>query len=37
MLLDDARVLDGDRPSDALEFSRRLIRLVERSVRGSSA
>ncbi|GAB1717435.1 MAG: heat shock protein Hsp90 [Nitrobacter sp.] len=37
MLLDDARVLDGDRPGDALEFSRRLVRLVERSLRGSSA
>ena len=37
MLLDDARVLDGDRPSDALEFSRRLIRLVERGLRRSSA
>jgi molecular chaperone HtpG len=35
MLLDDARVLDGDRPSDALEFSRRLARIVERGLRGS--
>ncbi|WP_416193316.1 molecular chaperone HtpG [Nitrobacter sp. TKz-YC01] len=37
MLLDDARVLDGDRPSDALEFSRRLARLVERGLRRSTA
>lgn len=37
MLLDDARVLDGDRPSDALEFSRRLTRLVERGLRRSTA
>ena len=37
MLLDDARVLDGDRPSDALEFSRRLARIVERGLRGSTA
>jgi molecular chaperone HtpG len=37
MLLDDARVLDGDRPSDALEFSRRLARIVERGLRGSAA
>jgi molecular chaperone HtpG len=37
MLLDDARVLDGDRPSDALEFSKRLARLVERGLRGSTA
>lgn len=36
MLLDDARVLDGDRPSDALEFSRRLARLVERGLRRST-
>jgi molecular chaperone HtpG len=36
MLLDDARVLDGDRPSDALEFSRRLARIVERGLRGSA-
>jgi molecular chaperone HtpG len=37
MLLDDARVLDGDRPSDALEFSRRLARLVERGLRSPTA
>jgi molecular chaperone HtpG len=37
MLLDDARVLDGDRPSDALEFSKRLARIVERGLRGSTA
>lgn len=36
MLLDDARVLDGDHPSDALEFSRRLARLVERGLRRST-
>ena len=35
MLLDDARVLDGDRPSDALEFSKRLARIVERGMRRS--
>jgi molecular chaperone HtpG len=35
MLLDDARVLDGDRPGDALEFSKRLARIVERGLRGS--
>lgn len=37
MLLDDARVLDGDRPSDALEFSKRLARIVERGLRRSTA
>lgn len=37
MLLDDARVLDGDRPSDALAFSRRLARLVERGLRRPAA
>jgi molecular chaperone HtpG len=28
-------VLDGDRPGDALEFSKRLARIVERGLRGS--
>lgn len=33
LLLDEARVLDGERPADARAFSQRLTRLLERGVR----
>ena len=37
MLLDEARVLDGERPADARDFSQRMGRLMSRGMRGSSA
>src|SRR5579862_2199785 len=36
LLLDEARVLDGERPADARQFSDRLIRVLGRSIRPSS-
>jgi molecular chaperone HtpG len=33
LLLDEARVLDGERPADARLFSQRIARLLERGVR----
>ena len=33
MLFEEARVLDGERPSDALDFSRRLGRIISRGLR----
>ena len=36
MLLDEARILDGDRPADPKAFSKRLGRLVGRGIRVSS-
>jgi molecular chaperone HtpG len=33
LLLDEARVLDGERPADARLFSERLMRLFDRGVR----
>jgi molecular chaperone HtpG len=36
LLLDEARVLDGDRPADARLFSDRLARVLTRSI-GKSA
>ena len=32
LLLDEARVLEGDRPADARSFSERLARVLEKSV-----
>jgi molecular chaperone HtpG len=32
LLYDEARVLDGERPSDAKSFSERLARLITRSL-----
>jgi len=32
LLLDDARVLDGDRPADARSFSERLARVLSRGL-----
>jgi molecular chaperone HtpG len=37
LLFDEARVLDGDRPSDARAFSERLGRLIDRSLRKGEA
>jgi molecular chaperone HtpG len=37
LLFDEARVLDGDRPSDARAFSDRLARLIDRSLRKGEA
>ncbi|HUD88134.1 MAG TPA: molecular chaperone HtpG [Xanthobacteraceae bacterium] len=37
LLLDEARVLDGDRPADARSFSERLARVLGRSLRQQSA
>jgi molecular chaperone HtpG len=36
LLLDEARVLDGDRPADARQFSDRLARVLERGLRAAS-
>ena len=33
MLFEEARVLDGERPSDALDFSKRLSRIISRGLR----
>ena len=33
LLLDEARVLDGDRPGDARDFSGRLGRVIERALK----
>jgi molecular chaperone HtpG len=37
LLFDEARVLDGDRPADARQFSNRLARVLERGLRQRSA
>ena len=36
LLLDEARVLDGERPADAMEFSERLARVMGRALRGTA-
>jgi molecular chaperone HtpG len=36
LLLDEARVLDGERPADARGFAERLTRAISRGIRGSS-
>ncbi len=36
MLLDEARTLDGERPADAVEFSKRLARVLGRALRGTA-
>jgi molecular chaperone HtpG len=36
MLLEEARVLEGERPTDALEFSKRLDRIIGRGLRNSA-
>ncbi len=36
MLLDEARMLDGERPADAMEFSKRLARVMGRALRGTA-
>ena len=37
LLFDEARVLDGERPSDAHAFSDRLARLIGRALRAGTA
>jgi molecular chaperone HtpG len=37
MLLDEARLLGGERPADAVEFSKRLARVMGRALRGTAA
>ena len=36
LLLDEARVLDGDKPDDARGFSQRLARVLDRGLRGAA-
>jgi molecular chaperone HtpG len=36
LLFDEARLLDGDRPADARQFSDRLARVLERGLRGAA-
>ena len=36
LLYDEARVLDGERPTDARDFSQRLARVLGRGLRGAT-
>ena len=36
LLFDEARVLDGERPTDARDFSQRLARVLGRGLRGAT-